>query len=305
MIPTRRSLAVALLGASSLATAVGLRPRMALGQVTPATGSLDVRARLLQAQLVTPVAARQVRIGLDRTLERLNDLAIDFSAPRLIVVNIASAEVIAYEDGREVLRSRVVVGAGRTRTPQLATFVTSVRCNPPWYVPASIEPEIRAAGAVGFRTINGHLVQPPGPRNPLGPIRIGLQDSDGIFLHGTSNPELFARSGRALSHGCVRVERIFELAAWLLDTMPPVLRATVATGRTTDTVPPTEVQVVLAYLTVWPAADGRLVHHSDPYGLDQPGSRRAAYRRIMRPPTQTPADAEAAAAAATPQDDPL
>jgi murein L,D-transpeptidase YcbB/YkuD len=124
--------------------------------------------------------------------------------------------------------------------------VPGVRLNPPWYVPASIEPKVRAAGAVGFRSVNGRLVQPPGPRNPLGPIRIGLEDSDGVFLHGTSEPRLFARESRALSHGCVRVERIVDLAAWMLDTTPEALRAAVATGRTRELVPPEEVRVALA-----------------------------------------------------------
>jgi murein L,D-transpeptidase YcbB/YkuD len=128
---------------------------------------------------------------------------------------------------------------------------------------------------------------PPGPRNPLGPVRIGLEDSQGVFLHGTSEPGLFARAGRTLSHGCVRVERAVELAAWMLDWTPEALRAVIATGRTIELVPPREVRVVLAYLTAWPVADGRggamLELRADPYRLDRgcpadpgAGARRAA-----------------------------
>jgi murein L,D-transpeptidase YcbB/YkuD len=91
---------------------------------------------------------------------------------------------------------------------------SSIRLNPPWYVPRSIAPEIRGPEANGYRRLaGGGLVLPPGPRNPLGSVRIGLEDSRGVFLHGTSEPGLFARAGRALSHGCVRVERTVELAA--------------------------------------------------------------------------------------------
>jgi murein L,D-transpeptidase YcbB/YkuD len=306
MILTRRAFASTLLRAPVLAPFGGiLRPEAVAAQALPAVAGLDMRAQLHQARAALPAANQRGRLAVDRTLERLNDLAMDISAGRCILVNIAAAELMAYDNGREVLRCRVIVGAGRTRTPQLATFVTSARCNPPWYVPASIEPEIRAAGAAGFRVVNGRLIQPPGPSNPLGPIRIGLLDSDGIFLHGTNSPGLFVRQNRALSHGCVRVERIRELAAWLLDMAPATVQTTVSSGRTLELIPPQEVQVALAYLTAWPDTNGRLVLHADPYGLDAPGSRRASFRRVMRPVLQTPVEAEAAAGPATTEDNPL
>ena len=233
-------------------------------------------------------------LARDRTLERLDALAVDWAAPRLILVNIAAAEMIAFESGREVLRSRVVVGTPRNRTPQLLTFATSVRCNPPWHVPPSIMGEIRASGAGGFQSVGGRLIQPPGPNNPLGPLRLGLLDSDGIFLHGTSRPALFARAARTLSHGCVRVEAIRELCAWVLDMPASDLQAQVATGRTIELHPLQEVQVVLAYLTAWPDASGRIVTHPDPYGHD---TRRAGFRRVPRHAVDDPLEVEAAARA--------
>ncbi|MBI0537054.1 hypothetical protein D9599_15895 [Roseomonas sp. KE2513] len=314
MHQTRRSLASRLLGTLAALPAL-VSVRGAAGQVVPplAPGlASDVRALLQRARGTMPTGNARGRAALDRTLGRLDDLGLGdlelgagAGAGRLVLVNIAAAELVAYDAGREALRSRIVVGAARTRTPQLATFVTTVRSNPPWYVPASIEPEIRAAGAVGFRVVNGRLIQPPGPANPLGPLRIGLLDSDGIFLHGTSSPGLFGRQDRALSHGCVRVERIRDLAAWMLGTTPATIAATLASGRTIDLVPPTEVAVAIAYLTAWPDAAGRVVIHGDPYGLDAPGSRRATYRRVPRPLAQTPAEADAPARAAAPEDNPL
>lgn len=277
----------------------------ASAQASPLPMAPDMRAQLHLAHEELPAADRRGRLAIKRSLERMDDLRFELLSGRLILVNIAAAELIAYEDGREVLRSRVIVGSGRTRTPQLATFVTSARTNPPWYVPASIEPEIRAAGAVGFRTVNGRLVQPPGPGNPLGPIRIGLLDSDGIFLHGTNSPGLFARRNRTLSHGCVRVERIRDLTAWMLDVAPLAMQATIRTGRTFELPPPQDVQVALAYLTAWSDASGQIVTHADPYGLDAPGARRAYYRRVTRPVIQSPAEVEASEPAPPPEDDPL
>lgn len=306
MLQTRRSLTGALLlGAASAPLGATFGPTTAFAQGLAAPVGPDPVARLRLARQALP-AGQRGRTSLDRTLTRLDDLTIDFSASRLVLVNIPAAEVIAYEGGREVLRSRVIVGADKTRTPQMTTFVTSARCNPPWYVPASIEPEVRAKGITGFQVVNGRLIQPPGPNNPLGPIRIGLLDSDGIFLHGTNSPAAFARPSRAVSHGCVRVERIRDLAAWVTERTPLAVQAALATGRTIELMPQQEVQVVLAYLTAWPDSNGRLAFHGDPYGLDLPASRRAPVRRVPRPvPQPAPAEAEAEARAATPEDNPL
>lgn len=292
---TRRSLTRALLMGAPAAGA--LRPGAASAQGLPAAAALDIRSQLLQAREAMSVPNLRARLAAERTLDRLDELGIDFAAPRLILVNIPAAEVIAFENGREVLRSKVIVGTGRTRTPQLLTFATSVRTNPPWHVPPSILAEIRASGAGGFQAVGGRLIQPPGPNNPLGPLRLGLLDSDGIFLHGTNRPGLFERQARTLSHGCVRVERIRELCAWVLDVPPDEVQAAVATRRTMELHPLQEAQVALAYLTAWPDSTGQLMVHPDPYGLDAPGARPARYRRVMRNTPDDPLEVEAAARA--------
>ena len=290
MVRTRRSLLGALAKAVALSPlAVGVpsltRAEGGAASAVPPEGG-DFASLVRQASFASPSLDARTKAAVEGTLARLHVLAPDHARGRFVLANVAAAEVVAYQDGREVLRSRAIVGAGRTRTPQLASAVPSIRLNPPWYVPPSIEPSVRASGAAGFRTVNGRLVQPPGPRNPLGPIRIGLENSDGIFLHGTSDPRLFARERRTLSHGCVRVERVLELAAWMLDMAPEALRAAVATGRTRELVPPEEVRVAIAYLTAWPGADGRLVLHPDPYGLDQLPRRPARVAPPPRPSAQ-------------------
>ena len=149
MPQTRRAMTRALLP-GLLATASLLRPQPAAAQ-TWRPAAADLRARFLEAQNAMAVAPARLRLAAERSLARLDDLAIDTTMPRLILVNIAAGEVIALDAGREVMRSRAVVGTGRTRTPQLLTFATSVRTNPPWHVPASIVAEIRAAGRSASR----------------------------------------------------------------------------------------------------------------------------------------------------------
>ncbi|MBD0270323.1 MAG: L,D-transpeptidase family protein [Acetobacteraceae bacterium] len=291
MVRTRRSFINLLAGVATLPALSAPPFASALAQDGAAAAApesaADFASLVRQASTASPAPDGRMKAAVEGTLARLDVLAPDHARGRFVLANIAGAEVVAYEDGREVLRSRAIVGAARTRTPQLASAVPSVRLNPPWYVPPSIEPSVRASGAAGFRTVNGRLVQPPGPRNPLGPIRIGLENSDGVFMHGTSDPRLFARERRTLSHGCVRVERVLELAAWMLDVTPEALRAAVATGRTRELVPTQEVRVAIAYLTAWPGQDGRLVLHPDPYGLDRL-PRRPIPARVAPSPAARP-----------------
>ena len=271
MPQTRRSFAGGLAALATLSSAAGQAAGASTSDAETALATEDpanLASLIRRAALANPFPGVSEQAAVEGTLARLERLAFDHTQGRFVLANIAAAEVIAFQDGVEVLRSRAVVGASRTRTPRLVSAVPSVRLNPPWYVPASIARTVDAT-AGSFRLMNGTLVQPPGPRNPLGPVRIGLEASDGVYLHGTSDPRLFARERRALSHGCVRVERAVELAAWVLDMPPDQLWALVATGRTRELVPAGEVRVALAYLTAWPGEDGRLVLYPDPYGLDR------------------------------------
>ena len=60
------------------------------------------------------------------------------------------------------------------------------------------------------------LQQRPGGGNPLGRMRFATPNRFDVYLHDTPLPELFLRTDRALSHGCVRVEQARDLAALVL-----------------------------------------------------------------------------------------
>jgi len=64
------------------------------------------------------------------------------------------------------------------------------------------------------------LRQRPGPGNSLGLIKFELPNPYDVYLHGTPAPELFARSHRDFSHGCIRVEDPVALAVWILQGNP-------------------------------------------------------------------------------------
>ncbi|HLS18786.1 MAG TPA: L,D-transpeptidase family protein, partial [Paracoccaceae bacterium] len=124
---------------------------------------------------------------------------------KAIFVNVPSFELIAFEDGREVLRSRTVVGTKKYPTPNLTAETSVVRFRPSWKPTPSM---IRDKGT------SPHT-RPPGPNNPLGLLAIRLDPGMLIYLHGTNEPQLFDRENRALSHGCIRVEKWDEVAAFV------------------------------------------------------------------------------------------
>ena len=190
--------------------------------------------------------------------EQLHAYGIPLTLPdgRAILVNIPSYELIAFEDGKPVFRSRVIVGKPETPTPTIDTVTSSVVFWPSWRP----TPDMIASGEVPDR------VFPPGPGNPMGALVVTLDSRWGIAMHDTNQRHLFERERRAYSHGCIRVERWDKLAAWLLDRDENWIRA-MAAGPKTQRVSTPRVPVLIRYLTSFPATDGTLQMYSDVYGL--------------------------------------
>jgi murein L,D-transpeptidase YcbB/YkuD len=114
--------------------------------------------------------------------------------------------------------------------------------------------------------------QRAGSDNALGRIKFNMPNDDDIYLHDTPNHKLFARANRALSHGCVRVERPTELALWLLrdkDWSQQKLDDEIDTGETRSVGLGKSLPVWLLYWTAWVDADGVLQIRDDLYGRDQ------------------------------------
>ena len=131
----------------------------------------------------------------------LRGIGIDVPARgKFVVVNIPSFELVALQDGKPVLRSRVIVGRPSTPTPELATGIWAVKFNPSW------TPTPSMAQREGLKPV------PPGPNNPLGRILFVLDNDQLIFLHDTNDRTLFEQSRRAFSHGCIAWN---SLVRWL------------------------------------------------------------------------------------------
>ncbi|MDF2232384.1 L,D-transpeptidase family protein [Albimonas sp. CAU 1670] len=207
-------------------------------------------------ETVSEVAAKQAPETYQQLMDR-HGIPLQVPAQgKAILVNIPSFELIAFEDGEPVMRSRVIVGRDHAgdRTPEMTTETSVVRFRPTWRP----TPSMIATGKYEDRT------WPPGRNNPLGLLAIRLEPGMIIYLHGTNQPKLFEREMRALSSGCVRVERWDEVAAWVLGVDVTEVHEHANGSRTFD-MDAWGVPVMMRYFTRFPDEDGELQTHPDVY----------------------------------------
>ena len=261
-------------------------------------------SRATLRELNIPAAARAKQ--LEATAGRLSRLHFHFPQS-YVAVNIAGASVEAVEDGKAVSRFTAIVGGKRHKSPQLTAKIVSVDINPTWTVPVSIikkemaprlrrDPNYLARQHIRVLDGRGHEVDPrklrrlsatraahftfrqdPGAKNALGSLRLSMPNKDDVYMHDTPQKELFDRDYRFLSHGCVRVNGVYDLAAWLLNVSGTgseqwdneKLRSETEKGRTEKIRLAHPAPVVWAYLTGWAEPDGMARFRSDIYGLDK------------------------------------
>jgi murein L,D-transpeptidase YcbB/YkuD len=116
--------------------------------------------------------------------------------------------------------------------------------------------------------------QEPGPKNPLGDIKFVFPNRFDVYLHDTPSRTLFTKTDRALSHGCIRVEKPFDLAEHVLRHNPQWTRerlSSAITKSTSQTVPlPEPLPIHLTYRTAWVDEEGVVHFRTDIYGYDNP-----------------------------------
>lgn len=180
---------------------------------------------------------------------------------RYVLVNADGYEVEAWAEGARQLKMRAIVGKSEFRTPLFNDDIERLVLNPSW----------RPTRNMVARGVPDERV-PPGPGNPLGPVKFDSPNRFQVYLHGTSKPHLFRRDRRNFSSGCVRVEDPRTLAAFVLNdpqTWPRERIERATAGRTTRWVPVDDpVPVYFMYWTAWVNDDGVLRFGTDSYGRD-------------------------------------
>ncbi|MDH3240984.1 MAG: L,D-transpeptidase family protein [Alphaproteobacteria bacterium] len=221
---------------------------------------------------------------------------------RRLEVNIAAANLKVQEGGRQSLRMRVVVGSRRHPTPVLQSTIGKVLINPPWNVPDSIwrreifprlrnQPDYLASKhmvivgrnddpqgrQIDWRSLR---VPPPGTRiqqipgsfNALGRVKFDVPNRFDVYLHDTPERTLFKRPERALSHGCIRLERPEKLLAYLFPdaALRPRIAGIGEDGpRETKSVAVTNpLPVFILYWTAFAGRNGTVHFRNDVYGHD-------------------------------------
>lgn len=260
-----------------------------------------VIGRATTAALAVPPARRVRQIEL--AMERLRWLPQRSGRP-LIAINIPMFRLWAWDadaaEASPALAMNVIVGrAVRTQTPVFADEMTHLIFRPYWNVPRSIlQNEVLPAIARDPGYLARHdmemvpgadggaprVRQRPGAKNSLGLVKFIFPNDADVYLHGTPARELFARSRRDFSHGCVRVADPPALALWLLKDQPAWTREAIEAAmngtRTQQVNLSAPVPVLLYYLTALVSPDDGLLHFADDlYGHDAALERRLAARR--------------------------
>lgn len=221
-----------------------------------------------------------------------------------IMVNIPDFSLKYYLNGNQVLASRVIVGRPDRKTPLMSSALSNVVLNPPWNVPPTLArkdllPKVRndpgylnrhgftmMRGWSSSQTIDPHQVdwstitesnlpfrfqQKPGPTNSLGRYKFNMPSTDAIYLHDTPNHNLFQKDVRALSSGCVRVNKASELANMLLQDagwdnsrVSDAMKA----GNTRYVNVRNHIPVNLYYLTAFVGDNGQTQFRTDIYNYD-------------------------------------
>ncbi|MBU0681230.1 MAG: L,D-transpeptidase family protein [Proteobacteria bacterium] len=269
----------------------GLEVDGIVGQQTLAALNVPVESRM-----------RQIKANLERWRWLPHDLG-----RRYILVNIADFSLKVIDNTKEVLVSRVVVGKPHRSTPVFSDSVEYLVFNPYWYLPETIivedvAPSMRAnpdytaqkrikifaAGsnetqeldpatidwaAMSKENIPYKLRQEPGPWNALGRVKIMFPNKFSIYLHDTPSQELFQKTSRDFSSGCIRVEKSVELVSYLLGNDPrwsqESIRATMASGTQQIVSLPEQIPIHILYWTAWGDNEGRIHFRNDLYARDK------------------------------------
>lgn len=238
---------------------------------------------------------------------------------RKVVVNIPSFRLYAYSPD-STMEMKVGCGATKTKTPLLTSEINRMDINPLWNIPMSIIKKDVAphAGNSHYFTSRRYFIvdrntgktisptnvtssmlrsgqyrvsQEGGEGNSLGRIIFRFDNKFSVYLHDTSSRKFFEQNVRSVSHGCIRIERPFDFAQYLLgddedewkldrirismDLEPKTERGLKHVSDTTKSrklinsvkVEP-KVPLYIVYQTLFKTSEGKWEEYKDIYGYD-------------------------------------
>ena len=256
-----------------------------------------IRAETLAALNVpAPVRLAQLKVNVTR----LRALSANLS-PRYVVANIPAARVEAIENGLAVSRHAAVAGKPDRPSPELTSKIVQINFNPYWTVPPSIvqkdlipkmqdQPDYLTSNHIRIFDARHKELEPsqinwysedathysfkqdPGSYNSLGSIRINFPSPYGVYMHDTPLKNLFGEDFRFHSSGCMRVQNVRQLVAWLLQDMRgwslEDIDRVIKSGEQKNAQLTRPVSLHWVYITGWATPDDVVQFREDIYGKD-------------------------------------
>ncbi len=253
------------------------------------------------AQINVPVEKRMdmIRVNMERARWVLQQLEPDF-----LVVNIAGFNIRRVKNDSIVFFSPVIVGRLHHDSPVFKGKMTYIELNPTWTLPYSIatketlpklqkDPSYLAKKNMIIMDRDGKKLDPstidfskysrgnfpfiirqePGPHNALGQVKFMFPNKYSVYLHDTPARSLFSREDRAFSHGCIRLDKKWELLMNLMNE-PDVwnmekINEIIKTEKTTRITLPQPIDIVILYWTAGADKEARLFFNKDIYNRDE------------------------------------
>ncbi|SUO94220.1 L,D-transpeptidase family protein [Suttonella ornithocola] len=243
-------------------------------------------------------------------MDRIRWMAPGWYKNRFIFVNIPSYEVKVIEHGKDIYKTRSVVGRIDRQTPRFVDRMRHVVFSPTWTVPSTIMKKDKLAklkanpsafdGNFEVVTPGGKVVSPssvnwsavnpssyslrqkPGRNNALGQVKFLFPNKHAIYLHDTPSKGLFNQANRAKSSGCVRLADPLDFAQVLLtgtnwNSQKIKTAANQSKQQWVNT--PKQTPIYLVYWTTWADTNGDIRHAKDIYKLD--AKLISAYKKAL------------------------
>lgn len=247
---------------------------------------------IAKLQTASPAAKiAKIELAMERLRWHPHDLG-----NRHVVINQPAYRVNYVVDDKTRLAMNVVVGKPANQTYFFHDTIEVVEVNPYWNVPRSILVNemlgkiranpgylssrnyevVTARGVTDPYAVNWnsdvkgiYIRQRPGGGNALGELKILFPNKHAIYMHDTPAKNLFSRSTRAYSHGCVRLADPRAMAAAVLGTSKEQVGSYIAGGENRSIPVKGNIPVYVSYFTAWPNDDGKVGYYADVYGRDK------------------------------------
>lgn len=246
---------------------------------------------------------RQIEMNLERL--RWTEHSLD---GKHIIVDIPAYAAITMDNDNVVFKMPVIVGKHYHETPVFSETIKYVVINPYWTITPSIArnemlPKLRKDpgylkkkhislfrgwsddkeidpwtidwSKVSRTEMNQYrLRQNPGPGNALGVLKIVFPNEHSVCMHDTPNHNLFERSVKAFSHGCIRMDEPVKQASLVLSETDSSwteerIQEVVKSGKRTVVRLKDPMPVHIVYQTAWGDEDGTIHFVRDVYGRDK------------------------------------